>query len=152
MGPADDILEIVRMCLAPGYRLLGGAVEQAPAERGAYALVLGIEAPLALTWRKETSHVSSGWYLYAGNANGAGGIRGRLRHHLRPGKAVHWHIDHLTNAASPIHVFTGAGGSECDIVARLSATGAFQAPLAGFGSSDCRHCRSHLLRFAPERH
>src|SRR3546814_15174433 len=37
------------------------------------------------------------------------------------------------------------GGAECNIVRVLVATGEFRIPLKGFGSTDCRRCRSHLL-------
>src|SRR3546814_19916032 len=37
------------------------------------------------------------------------------------------------------------GGAECNIVSVLVATGEFRIPLKGFGSTDCRRCRSHLL-------
>lgn len=142
------ILEAVQAYLTPGYDLLSGSFEDAPAEKGAYALILPVAHSIALPWRKQTLQLPAGCYVYAGNANGAGGIRGRLRHHLRSGKRPHWHVDHLTNAARLAYAFIGIAGSECDVVARLSAANVFEVPLAGFGSSDCRTCSSHLLRYA----
>ena len=144
------VTEILRTRLAPEYELIIGALDQAPVTKGAYALILLVENVIALPWRTKTVELSAGCYVYAGNANGGGGIRSRLRHHVRPAKMPHWHIDHLTNAALQIWAFAGAGGSECDIVARLSSEQGFEVPLVGFGSSDCRDCRSHLLRYAPD--
>lgn len=150
MRPDHEVLELLRAQLGSGYELLTGDFDSAPPVRGAYALVLSVESVIALPWRAKTVSLSTGWYVYAGNAHGSGGIRGRLRHHLRPAKIPHWHIDHLTNAALQIIAFAGVAGSECDIIARLSAAQGFEIPLAGFGSSDCRDCRTHLLRYAPD--
>jgi len=149
MKSVRDILGVVQTHLAPDYRLLAGSLQDAPTERGAYALVLPVENPVTLLWRKQSIQLAAGWFVYAGNANAAGGIRGRLRHHMRANKLPHWHIDHLTNAARDIDAFVGIAGSECDIITRLSVVAGFQEPLPGFGSSDCRRCRTHLLQFTP---
>lgn len=119
-----------------------------PASQGAYALLCHLAAPLTFPWRKQAAHLDIGWYVYAGSAYGAGGIKARVGHHLRRGKRPHWHIDHLTNQAAAIKVIARIGGSECEIVGRLIGSGQFHAPIAGFGSSDCRHCPAHLLRYS----
>lgn len=149
LEPVSHIMELLNGRLAPGYELLADELDSAPVARGAYALALSVESAIAFSWRTKTVSLPSGWYVYAGNANGPGGIRGRLRHHLRPAKIPHWHIDRLTNAALQIKLFAGIGGSECEIIARLSSSPDFHVPLVGFGSSDCRNCRSHLLRYGP---
>src|SRR6202040_2359121 len=62
--------------------------------------------------------------------------------HMRHGKSIHWHIDTLTEAGTVLGAWTFPGGNECDLVTSLS-----HLPIAveGFGSSDCRRCKSHLL-------
>jgi Uri superfamily endonuclease len=144
-----DVAEIVGAGLGPDYALIDGGGDDAPTEKGAYVLILRLKTPVSFPWRKRRVELLSGWYVYAGSGNGPGGIRGRLRHHLRPEKTPHWHIDHLTNIASPIRMFVGISGSECDIIARLSAVPGFEMPLKGFGSSDCRTCGAHLLSYGP---
>ena len=94
----------------------------------------------------ETSFVvPPGWYVYAGNARGRGGIRGRVKRHLRRGKPPHWHVDRLTEAAETMVAIAFAGGDECMLVQALLARPRFHAPVAGFGSTDCRVCPAHLL-------
>ncbi|MBU6268899.1 MAG: DUF123 domain-containing protein [Sphingomonadales bacterium] len=88
-----------------------------------------------------------GWLVYAGSAYGPGGIGARVARHLRWGKAVKWHVDALTGAADWLGAVAVPGGRECDVVATLLANDGFETALAGFGSSDCRVCAGHLLRW-----
>jgi len=76
----------VQSYLTPGYDLLSGSFEDAPAQKGAYAIILPVAHSIALPWRKPALQLPAGWYFYAGNANGAGGTRGRRRRHQRSGK------------------------------------------------------------------
>lgn len=86
-----------------------------------------------------------GAYVYCGSANGPGGLRARLARHLRADKRRHWHIDHLLAAARVDDLVALPGGNECDLVARFAAVVGNNFPVPGFGSSDCRRCRAHLL-------
>ncbi|MCP5367575.1 MAG: GIY-YIG nuclease family protein [Hyphomicrobiales bacterium] len=116
-----------------------------PAAAGAYALVLELVRPLAVTLPgRPPVDLEPGWYLYAGSANGPGGIRARVGRHLRGGKTVRWHVDRLTNSAGVAAVAAFPGGSECAVAAALRQSGA-PVPAPGFGSTDCRQCPSHLL-------
>ncbi len=55
-----------------------------PAARGAYLLLMTIARPLSLRIRTLTPVVlPPGWYVYAGYARGRGGIRARVKRHLR---------------------------------------------------------------------
>jgi Uri superfamily endonuclease len=92
-------------------------------------------------------HCDSGWYAYAGSAQGRGGIGARLARHFRKEKKPHWHIDRLTILADAMFALAMQGTTECEIVARLNRTGRFATPQLGFGSSDCRQCEAHLLKF-----
>jgi len=57
---------------------------------GAYLLLMTIARPLSLRIRTLTPVVlPPGWYVYAGNARGRGGMRARVKRHLRRGKPPH---------------------------------------------------------------
>lgn len=116
--------------------------------KGAYLIALNLttvpELPRSL---KRTAKLEPGWHLYAGSAWGGAGIRARVARHLRQDKKRHWHIDHLTLAASDITALAVPAGTECALVERLLGTGRFRIAMPGFGSSDCGGCESHLLRF-----
>ncbi len=117
-----------------------------PAVPGGYLLLVRLATALPLEVpRLPPATLPAGWYVYAGSARGPGGIRARAGRHLRRGKRPHWHVDYLTEAAADLCVFAVPGGRECDLLRGLLARSAFDTALAGFGSSDCRLCASHLL-------
>jgi Uri superfamily endonuclease len=115
---------------------------------GAYLLTLrlphavGPEAPRPLS---HSHSIEPGCYVYAGSAYGPGGLAARLRRHLRPSKAVHWHIDRLTMHADGMAALAVPDGRECKLVEALLRTRRFGIAIPGFGSTDCRNCESHLL-------
>ena len=118
--------------------------EGIPALPGAYVLAVELFKPIAVSIRNGPPvSLAAGRYLYCGSAKGPGGLRGRIAHHMRRGKAVRWHIDNLTKAGRVHGAWTFVGGHECELVAALAH---LPTPVRGFGSSDCRKCRSHLLR------
>jgi Uri superfamily endonuclease len=119
--------------------------------KGAYVLVIALREPVVLPLGGIVHQLSAGHYLYAGSAHGPGGIDARVRRHFRREKSLHWHVDRLTTVAASIHAFAIEGGSECEIVTRLSGRSGARHPIPGFGSSDCRTCVSHLLRATGER-
>lgn len=90
-----------------------------------------------------------GWHLYAGSAYGPGGVRARLLRHFKDDKKVHWHVDHLTLAGRVASALVFADGNECEIAQRLAYVPAVDAVYAGFGSSDCGDCATHLLSCRP---
>jgi Uri superfamily endonuclease len=114
---------------------------------GAYALLIetgrAVDVPIGKA-RRIT--LEPGLYVYAGSAYGPGGIDARVARHLRRDKKRHWHVDDLTAAADRTRAFGLVGGSECDIITRLTQRSDFSVAAAGFGNSDCRACPSHLLR------
>ena len=115
-----------------------------PPETGAYLLLLGLSRETAVIRTKNRRIFAPGWYVYAGNAYGPGGLAARIGRHFRRGKPRHWHIDSLTDAAD-LFAVTIPGGTECNLIARLRSEPGFGVPVPGFGSSDCRTCESHLL-------
>ena len=117
-----------------------------PAGSGAYVLVLDLPAPVRLDIATlPEAALRPGRYLYVGSARGPGGIRARVRRHMRAAKSRHWHIDRLTEVAGVDGAIAFPGGRECDIVRALLAEHGVTTPVEGFGSSDCRVCDSHLL-------
>ena len=114
--------------------------------KGAYILLIRLDESLPIgAGRRKTGHLASGVYLYSGSANGAGGLSARLRRHFRKEKKVHWHIDRLTLEAGDLAAFIVEHGNECQLVQALMQADGIKAALDGFGSTDCRSCRSHLL-------
>jgi len=128
--------------MALGWRDADGL----PAQPGAYALVIALtrsfEPPIRRLARRR---LPPGRYLYGGAANGPGGIRARVRRHLRRKKAVHWHVDHLTNAFGVAAVVAVVGGDECAVLAAARRWPGVRVPVPGFGSSDCARCPAHLV-------
>ena len=125
-------------------RFIRSAAE-APALPGAYLLLVALPAPLRISLpRLPPTTLPPGHYVYAGSARGPGGLRARLARHMRTGKQPHWHIDRLTEAGRVEGAWVNPGGDECALVA---AHAGLPVPLPGFGSTDCRHCASHLLRW-----
>ena len=117
----------------------------APSTPGSYVLVVDLPVGLAVTIAgKHVGSLPRGRYLYCGSAKGPGGLRARLARHMRRDKALRWHVDQLTTAGAVRGAWVFPGGDECRLVRRLSH---LPAPIAGFGSSDCPHCRSHLAHW-----
>lgn len=115
---------------------------------GAYLLLIGLARSVVLTMTRFSGvTVTPGWYAYAGNAHGPGGLRARVARHLRKDKRAHWHVDHLTHDAS-VAALCFPGADECHLVKTLTSVSAFSVPMPGFGSTDCRRCESHLVRWA----
>lgn len=115
-----------------------------PPVRGAYLLSITLTRTLAGSLRGKSWWLGPGTYLYAGSANGPGGIAARVARHVRRDKPQHWHVDALTAAASETNALAFPGGDECALVERLQGEG-YHFPVPGFGSSDCRSCPAHLL-------
>lgn len=142
---AAALLEHIRVLLPRSAVIGAETIDVAPMGGGAYALLLHLDGGVTFP-RKGGAHLfEPGWYVYAGSAYGPGGIRARVRRHFRREKPAHWHIDRLTVVADAIHAVVLEQGVECDVVAALIQSHMFRPALAGFGSTDCRTCCSHLL-------
>ncbi len=117
---------------------------------GAYGLLINLERGLLDAGPAGApGTLMPGRYLYAGSANGPGGIRARVTRHARSKKQLHWHIDKLTTAGTIFAVHTWQQQRECEIVDACLATGQAAIAMPGFGSSDCRNCAAHLVRLTP---
>lgn len=114
---------------------------------GTYLLLLKcLGSTLVSVGRLGSMALHRGWYLYVGSANGQGGLAARLRHHSRPAKRPHWHLDyvqpHLEIAAA--WYTTDPASWEHRWAATLAGMDNFQPALVRFGASDC-HCAAHLF-------
>jgi len=131
-----------------------------PALPGTYALFLTISAPARLTIGKlGVFTFPSGEYIYTGSAHGPGGLRARLRHHLRPAMTPHWHIDYLrtravVNGGSYVvqeEISAESMPLECAWSQALIKLRGASVPVQGFGASDCGSgCIAHLIHFSKE--
>ncbi|HYA81568.1 MAG TPA: GIY-YIG nuclease family protein [Methylocystis sp.] len=110
-------------------------------ESGAYALLVALDAPLAVRAGARVATLEPARYIYCGSARGPGGLAARLARHIRREKRAHWHVDQLTGAGRVLGAWVFPGQSECAVNDALAD---FPIPLEGFGSSDCKRCRSHL--------
>lgn len=121
-----------------------------PAGQGAYLVFARLHLDLHLMGTRLAGNVlGAGWYVYAGSANGPGGIKSRVSRHLRRDKVLRWHIDQLTCAAVEVWAAEFPGRSECELAGVLGKAEWLSFPVKGFGSSDCRTCPAHLLAFSP---
>ncbi len=122
--------------------------ESFPSIPGAYALIIDI--PKAFRPSIPTlagAVLQPGRYLYAGSANGPGGMGARIRRHMRKQKPRHWHIDRLTNAFGVAKALAfDKGVSECALIEKALKWPGTETPLKGFGSSDCGKCPAHLVK------
>jgi Uri superfamily endonuclease len=133
-----------------GEEKLAAALPPGP---GAYALLIALARPARLgiaTLGKP--RLNAGAYIYVGSANGPGGMRARLIRHIglhvgrkNPATTPHWHVDHLAGRGRIRAVLAVAGGVECALADRVRELKGAGVPVAGFGSSDCRHCPAHLF-------
>lgn len=123
--------------------------EHLPHEKGTYVLWMHMGKPRQLTVGRLGRHrFSRGWYAYVGSAFGPGGLRARVRHHLRISAAPRWHIDYLKPVVVPTEVWVTVSPKrwEHPLALWLQRINGSSIPMHGFGCSDCR-CPSHLFWF-----
>jgi Uri superfamily endonuclease len=118
-------------------------------EPGTYVLLLHLPVDTTLTIGKlGIFDFPAGWYGYVGSAFGAGGLVGRLKHHLAPVVKLHWHIDYLRQAAEVKEVWLSPGRENHEqawVDLMLAIPGAMVLT-EGFGASDSDK-ESHLIYF-----
>jgi Uri superfamily endonuclease len=122
-----------------------------PTIPGSYAVSFMLLEPVKISiGRLGWFDFPAGDYIYLGSAQGPGGLRSRLGHHLRSVKATHWHIDYLRPYLEirAIGYLTGNDNLECAWSQTLANLPAARLPAPGFGASDCvRGCPAHLVAF-----
>ena len=124
-------------------------LQDLPKQKGTYIMVGSLQQDIAISVGiLGMLNLPAGIYAYIGSAFGSGGIRARVNHHLRYSPKPHWHFDSLKPHIT-IHAILwqcSVDRMECEWVHRLLNLPDATAPVAGFGSSDCRSgCPAHLL-------
>ena len=140
---------LLNKSLGEGGQFVGDPQDLDATAAGAYVLMVYLDRKLSVVLRNGAlcGTLTRGIYLYAGNANGPGGLKARLSRHFGKAKKPHWHVDHVTVKAAQISALVFPDADECDLIARLLDTGQVTVPVPGFGSSDCRVCPSHFLKW-----
>ena len=118
-------------------------------ETGNYVLLLQLATNESLSIGKlGTFDFPAGWYAYVGSAFGAGGLIGRLKHHLQPIERPHWHIDYLRQVAEVKEVWLSPSRErrEQEWVELMLAIPGAVVLVEGFGASDSVK-ESHLIYF-----
>jgi Uri superfamily endonuclease len=116
---------------------------------GQYVLLLLLPEDTTLTiGRLGTFDFPAGWYAYVGSAFGAGGLTGRLKHHLQPVERPHWHIDYFRQAAQLAEIWLSPDEEkhEQEWVELMLAIPGATVLVDGFGASDSS-MDSHLIYF-----
>jgi len=135
-------------------RISRASAEGLPSEPGTYALLLRPQQDITLAvGRLGVFRLPGGAYAYIGSALGAGGIRGRVAHHLRDKRRLHWHIDAFTHqcVVEGASWVRAAEPLECCWVQLLLHLPGSRVPIRGFGSSDCpNRCPTHLVGLSPD--
>ncbi|MDH3233401.1 MAG: GIY-YIG nuclease family protein [Alphaproteobacteria bacterium] len=121
-------------------------MDEIPGRPGAYLLTIALDRPLVIDTARLRGTLPAGTYCYAGSARGPGGMRARIARHLNSEKRPHWHIDRLTVAGRVTGTTFTENTGECELAQAIAARADATVPLDGFGSSDCRRCRAHLVR------
>ncbi len=117
-------------------------------EKGVYCLVLFLEASTIRVGALGNLMFPRGWYVYAGSAQGPGGLK-RVQRHISLARfkkqTRHWHIDYLLGDLEAtllsVQCARTTRSVECDLAKAVGGI-----PVAAFGCSDC-HCNSHLSYF-----
>jgi Uri superfamily endonuclease len=120
---------------------------QIPKEKGSYCLVFSLETQLSVHIGKlGCIQCEPGYYFYLGSAKGTGGLRARVRRHLRLEKKKFWHLDYLTPYLEFQYlIFSLQFYKECEWSQIFENNYAVFTSVPRFGSSDCRRrCKSHL--------
>lgn len=128
---------------------MDGTVTPNQALTGTYVLLLHLDDDTTLTiGRLGTFDFPAGWYTYVGSAFGAGGLLGRIKHHLQPTDRPHWHIDYLRQAAPVQEIWLSPDTErrEDDWVDLMVDIPGAVALIEGFGASDTTN-ETHLFYF-----
>lgn len=126
------------------------SISDVPSEPGTYALWMHMtESQTIAVGHLGKAVFLAGTYGYVGSAFGPGGLRARLRRHIRGSGTRHWHVDYVRAIAEVRAVWYCATRTrlECSWSQTLAALAGTDVPMRGFGASDCdAGCRAHLVR------
>ncbi len=117
-------------------------------DSGCYQLKIKIKKNISLKiGALNLCRFKKGDYIYTGSA--MKNLGRRIARHQRKDKKLHWHIDYLLAhqevILSEAICYPSKIKEECHYNQLLLKGGA-EVPILGFGSSDCRICRAHLVK------
>lgn len=118
-------------------------------EKGTYLLGMWLGESANLTvGRLGCFSFPAGYYVYAGSAQGPGGLSARLARHRRREKQLHWHVDYLLAHAHLVEAWTVVSDQRLECAWAQAMMGMAGALIVAprFGASDC-HCPAHLVFF-----
>ena len=125
--------------------------------KGTYALLLalGEETLFPLVGPFGAVRLPAGHYIYLGSAFGAGGVKGRVGHHLhgahlRGAAHPHWHLDYVRSKMDVREAWVtyDAAKRECQWSGLVGEALGGRVVTPGFGATDCRTCPAHFYHFA----
>ncbi len=117
--------------------------------KGTYQLVLNLDEEKVIDIGSfGRFRFQRGYYIYIGSAQGSGGLKDRLNHHLNITNKPHWHIDYLRRFAEVQEIWITESEENfehewAELMLEMPGGLFF---INGFGSSDCA-CISHLFYF-----
>ncbi len=89
--------------------------------------------------------IKPGYYIYVGSAFGPGGVHARVSRHCRSSKPKHWHIDFLSEVATPEGAWYSHNPKRLEHEWAHALCGMNElSAIEGFGCTDC-NCCSHLF-------
>ena len=122
-------------------------INEIPTTKGTYLISLKLDISKTIRVGKLGKfNFHSGLYFYVGSACGPGGLRARIKRHLKINKKMHWHIDYLRDRANIEKIIYSLNGTprECDWSRFLQTHSKYLLLINNFGASDCR-CATHLF-------
>jgi Uri superfamily endonuclease len=117
-----------------------------PSLKGTYILILFLKQTAKIKVGKLGEIIfKEGYYAYTGSALSIGGLKARLKHHLRIQNKPHWHVDYLKLHSEIKEVWFIENESRLEhICADVFLNKEEFLPVQKFGASDCK-CISHLF-------
>lgn len=120
---------------------------------GTYIIILRSErANVRRIGRLGTFWLPAGYWLYVGNACGAGGVKKRTSRHQTADSSRMWNLDHIKIIASPVEMWWTEHPKEveleCPWAMSLAELPGYSCPAPRFGANDCTRkgecCPAHL--------
>lgn len=142
---------------APRVNLAAGKILDRPEvpdkSLGTYIIILRWERANVLhIGRLGTFWLPAGYWLYVGNACGAGGVKKRTSRHQTADSSRMWNLDHIKMIASPVELWWTEHPKEveleCPWAMSLAELPGYSCPAPRFGGNDCKkkkeECPAHL--------
>lgn len=117
--------------------------------KGTYVLIFSLDYDKTIKIGEHGKfRFSAGKYAYIGSAQGNGGLKSRLAHHMNKIAEPHWHVDYFSEFAELEEIWYIESEKQFEhewTNTMINMPGGIFY-ITGFGSSDCK-CISHLFYF-----